>query len=411
MTSGIIIFGEPRSGKTFTSYFLKNFINVKFIHFDDVINLISEVLRLKFENKLPKREFSKFFHQNTFDSIDDFNPFFNELEQLIRKNNDFLENVFNKSIKNTVPLNFTPSEKQSRLIGLGTIGKELEPIAKQIIELVFKYIIKKQSLFVIEGAYFSEKQSYRKEIEKICKNITYLQCLYNNKDTPVRYKFKNEEMFELITILERIKEIIPVKQRYQIFSENEKGGISPSFLKISKLGFPKKLDGKNVLDIGCNEGFYCFECEKRGAKVTGIESGELWFTLATEQKKKKSSSVEFLHMDWRKIAKLENKFDLVIFLAAFHYIDGYQLDMLRSIYKLLNEDGLFILEIGLLDKNEGRFLIEDVVRLLSHDICQFTNKYTIEKLLRYVGFKKIDYFGKGEKLGDEIPRYVLHIRK
>jgi len=130
-----------------------------------------------------------------------------------------------------------------------------------------------------------------------------------------------------------------------------------------------------------------------------------------EQKKRKSSSVEFLNIDWREITKLESKFDVVLFLAAFHYIDGYQLDMLRSIYKLLNEDGLFILEVGLLDKNEGHFLIEDVARPLSHDICQFTNKYTIEKLLRYVGFKKIDYFGEGEKLGDGIPRYTLHIRK
>jgi len=411
MKSGIIIFGEPKSGKTFTCYLLKNFIDVKFIHFDDVINFISELLRLKFENKLPKREFSKFFHQKTFDSIDDFELFNNKVEQLIREENDFLKKVFNKSIKNTVPLNFTPSEKQPRLIGLGTIGKELEPISREIIELVFKYIIKKNSFFVIEGAYFSEDQLYRKEVEKICKNITYLQCLYHNKDSAVKYRFKNEEMFDLISILEKIKDIVPMKKRYQTFSENEKEGISPSFLKISKLGLPEELDGKNVLDIGCNEGFYCFECEKRGAKVIGIESGKVWFTLAMEQKKRKSSSVEFLNIDWREITKLESKFDVVLFLAAFHYIDGYQLDMLRSIYKLLNEDGLFILEVGLLDKNEGHFLIEDVARPLSHDICQFTNKYTIEKLLRYVGFKKIDYFGEGEKLGDGIPRYTLHVRK
>jgi len=207
-----------------------------------------------------------------------------------------------------------------------------------------------------------------------------------------------------------MKDTKPI-QRYQIFSENEEDGISPSYQKIKKIGLPENLHGKCVLDIGSNEGFYCFECEKRGARVIGIESNSGFIQLARKRKNELSSFVNFKQLDWRMIKDLNYKFDLVLFLAAFHYIKNYQLEMLRDVYNRMNAGGLFILEVGLLDKDEGKFLIEDVPRPLSGDVCQFTNKFTIEKLVKDAGFSKIDFYGEGELLGDNIPRYTLHITK
>jgi tRNA (mo5U34)-methyltransferase len=39
----------------------------------------------------------------------------------------------------------------------------------------------------------------------------------------------------------------------------------------TRIGLPVRLDGKTVLDIGAAEGFYSFECENRGAEVTGVD--------------------------------------------------------------------------------------------------------------------------------------------
>ena len=199
-------------------------------------------------------------------------------------------------------------------------------------------------------------------------------------------------------------------RKYQIFEKGQIGD-SPSNEKIKKIGIPENLNGKYVLDIGCNEGFYCFECEKKGAKVVGIEFNKVWYDFALERKNEFSSSVDFIHMNWEDIHKLTYRFDLVLFLAAFHYLRDNQLEMLKKIFEKINLGGLFILELGLTKKNEGTFLIETIKRP-GGDICQYPNKFTIQKLLKDTGFSESQFFGKSFDIkGDPIPRYIVHAKK
>ena len=87
------------------------------------------------------------------------------------------------------------------------------------------------------------------------------------------------------------------------------------------------------------------------------------------------------------------------------------MEILRSIYDKINNDGLLILEVGLLNKNSDSFLIESVKRPAG-DVCQFTNKFTMKKLLSDAGFAEITIHGVSISLvGDDIPRYVFHARK
>lgn len=41
--------------------------------------------------------------------------------------------------------------------------------------------------------------------------------------------------------------------------------------KLAKLRLPADLTGKRVLDIGASDGFFSFECERRGAQVTAMD--------------------------------------------------------------------------------------------------------------------------------------------
>jgi len=165
------------------------------------------------------------------------------------------------------------------------------------------------------------------------------------------------------------------------------------------------------LDLGCNEGFFSFECEKRGAKVIGIERDKKWYNQALERKNQLSSFVNFVNEDWSFLPSLNYKFDLVLFLAAFHYLKNNQSEVLKSVFEKLQNGGLLILEVGLLDKNEGTVLIEDVKRLAG-DVCQFTNKFTIEKMLKEARFRNIVFFDHSVTVvGDDIPRYIIHAEK
>src|SRR5512141_1414368 len=44
---------------------------------------------------------------------------------------------------------------------------------------------------------------------------------------------------------------------------------------------PERLDGKSVLDVGCNAGFFSLEMKRRGAaRVVGIDSDERYLAQA-----------------------------------------------------------------------------------------------------------------------------------
>lgn len=43
---------------------------------------------------------------------------------------------------------------------------------------------------------------------------------------------------------------------------------------LEQAGVPDDLTGRTVLDVGCSDGGHTFLCEKRGAAVVGIDSGE-----------------------------------------------------------------------------------------------------------------------------------------
>ena len=47
-------------------------------------------------------------------------------------------------------------------------------------------------------------------------------------------------------------------------------GREDSNVELARIDLPEDLTGLQILDIGCSDGFFCFECEKRGAaRVVG----------------------------------------------------------------------------------------------------------------------------------------------
>lgn len=57
--------------------------------------------------------------------------------------------------------------------------------------------------------------------------------------------------------------------------------------QISSFGFPERMDGMRVLDIGSATGYFAFEFERRGAEVTSVElpSLEDWDIVTPEREK------------------------------------------------------------------------------------------------------------------------------
>jgi tRNA (mo5U34)-methyltransferase len=85
---------------------------------------------------------------------------------------------------------------------------------------------------------------------------------------------------------------------------------------------PSKLKGWRVLDIGCNAGFYSFELARRGAEVVGIDVDPHYLRQARWAAKQFSleNAVEFRQMQIYELAKLNEVFDLVLFMGVFYHL-------------------------------------------------------------------------------------------
>lgn len=86
---------------------------------------------------------------------------------------------------------------------------------------------------------------------------------------------------------------------------------------------PQSLDGWRALDIGCNAGFYSFALAARGADVTGLELDEHYLRQArwaVGRFPDLRGSVQFRKGSVYDLARMEERFDLVLFMGVFYHL-------------------------------------------------------------------------------------------
>ena len=84
---------------------------------------------------------------------------------------------------------------------------------------------------------------------------------------------------------------------------------------------PRDLEGKSVLDVGCNAGFYSLEMKRRGAgRVVGIDHDEIYLEQARFAATIAGAQIEFLKMSVYDVAQLKERFDLVLFLGVLYHL-------------------------------------------------------------------------------------------
>lgn len=125
---------------------------------------------------------------------------------------------------------------------------------------------------------------------------------------------------------------------------------------------PQDLSGKSVLDIGCNKGFFSFECLRRGAnKVVGIDV--LPQVIETLQKIVSCSrlfkGLKFRNMRFGKELVSLGKFDLILFMSCYHYVYGdvqSHSKIFSTLSALCNERVILELPLELDDNFARKFL-------------------------------------------------------
>lgn len=88
-----------------------------------------------------------------------------------------------------------------------------------------------------------------------------------------------------------------------------------------RASLPENMSGLNVLDIGCNAGFYSLEMKRRGAaRVLGIDTDEHYLRQARFAAEISGLDVHFERMAVWDVGALQERFDLVIFMGVLYHL-------------------------------------------------------------------------------------------
>ena len=89
--------------------------------------------------------------------------------------------------------------------------------------------------------------------------------------------------------------------------------------RLSLFGLAEDLRGQRVLDIGAWDGWFSFECERRGATVVAVDCVELATFL--EARSLLNSKVEYLTLDVSELsARRLGQFDVVLFFGVLYHL-------------------------------------------------------------------------------------------
>lgn len=84
---------------------------------------------------------------------------------------------------------------------------------------------------------------------------------------------------------------------------------------------PADLRGMTVLDVGCNGGFFSIEMKRRGAdRVLGIDTDRRYLAQARFAAEVRGVDVELCELSVYDVAKLGERFDLVLFLGVAYHL-------------------------------------------------------------------------------------------
>ena len=151
-------------------------------------------------------------------------------------------------------------------------------------------------------------------------------------------------------IQKRITELQPWYQNIDLTNEISTNPANPNYPQdkwdFIEKHIPKNLEGKTVLDIGCNAGFFSIKMKERGAKhVVGIDYKPINVERARFVAEVLNMDIEYRLGDvYETILTSNIHYDYVIFLGLFYHL-RYPLIVLDKLSEITKEKLIFQTEI------------------------------------------------------------------
>lgn len=137
-------------------------------------------------------------------------------------------------------------------------------------------------------------------------------------------------------------------QTFDFLGEELKASNSAEKYDLSRLT-TFNLEGKDILDVGCNAGYFMFKLLGKNPKsIFGIDVHRPFIEIARRINEEcfQSNKLDFHVADFFKYKfPLGKMFDFIFCFSTFHYFYENQQLFIDKSYELLNKDGILLLEI------------------------------------------------------------------
>jgi SAM-dependent methyltransferase len=223
-----------------------------------------------------------------------------------------------------------------------------------------------------------------------------------------------------------------------LFAEEKLESSKDEIEKI--IGLAELEQGSKVLDMPCGVGRHSLELQKKGFEVVGVDKTSEYIEDARDEDD--SGMIEFIRRDMKDFRR-ENSFDVILnWWNSFGYFEDREDDrqMLENIHSSLKKDGILVMDLwskelaamndfsshwteedGIYNLEKGR--PKDNWKKVQRTWIKVENgetaKYTweqrlysaseLEKLLKKVGFSKVNFYGnvEGDEFNEDADRLVV----
>ncbi|KAF1708910.1 hypothetical protein CSC70_12510 [Pseudoxanthomonas kalamensis DSM 18571] len=184
--------------------------------------------------------------------------------------------------------------------------------------------------------------------------------------------------------------------QYQSFPDA--AGASHTLDKLKALLLPD-LEGRDFLDVGCNEGFFCGFAKSQGAqRVVGVDYSRLFI----ERARQRFPDCEFHNRSWDQLPA--GPFDVILLASALHYAED-QAELIGRLVNLLAVNGVLVLELGIASSDKSEWV--KVERGI--DERYFPTMPKLREILRGYAWK---WMGPSiAQAGDPVRRHVIHVSR